>query len=53
MTDVDADLAIRYLKKADYWSDPHGWTEREKDDHLIQLDEVLLLGQAALLPSQD
>jgi hypothetical protein len=53
MTEVDADLAIRYLKKADYWSDPAGWTDRQKDDRLIELDDVLLRGQAALIPEAD
>lgn len=48
---IDSDLATRYLMKADYWSDPQGWTEAEKDERLIQLDEVLRLGQEALLGS--
>jgi hypothetical protein len=48
MTEVDYDLALRYLKKADYWSDPKGWTDAQKDERLIQLDEVLRLGQEAL-----
>jgi hypothetical protein len=49
MTDVDSDLAITYLKKADYWSDRKGWSDAQKDERLIQLDEVIRLGQEALI----
>ena len=48
MTDVDSGLAIRYLKKADYWSDPKGWTDAQKDERLIQLDEVLRRQEALI-----
>ena len=46
---VDPELTQRYMIKADYWSDPKGWTESQKDDSLIELDEMLSLGSAALL----
>jgi len=49
MTPVDAKLANRYLLKADYWSDRQGWTKAQKDEQLIQLDEVYRLGREALL----
>ena len=50
MTAVDGELAIRYLKKADYWSDSVGWSEQQKDERLIQLDDVFELGTRALIP---
>ena len=50
MSAVDYELTARYLMKADYWSDPKGWTNQQKDDRLIQLDEMLRLGTDALLP---
>lgn len=49
MSYIDSEIAGRYLMKADYWSDTQGWTEAEKDETLIQLDEVLRLGQEVLL----
>jgi len=49
MSYIDSELAGRYLMKADYWSDTQGWTDEQKDDRLIQLDEVLRLGQEVLL----
>ena len=50
MTAVDGELAIRYLKEADYWSDSVGWSEQQKDERLIQLDDVFELGTRALIP---
>ena len=50
MSAVDYELTARYLMKADYWSDPKGWTDQQKDDRLIQLDEMFRLGTEALLP---
>ena len=49
MSYIDSEIASRYLMKADFWSDTQGWTDAEKDDRLIQLDEVLRLGQEVLL----
>jgi hypothetical protein len=48
---VDGDLAGRYMAKSDYWSDPEGWTDQQKDDSLVKLDTMLQLGSAALLRS--
>lgn len=45
---IDPELAQLYLRKADYWSDPVGWTQAQKDDREIQLDEVYKRGQEAL-----
>ncbi len=49
MSNIDSALAGRYLMKADYWSDTQGWSDAQKDDTLIQLDEVLRLGREVLL----
>lgn len=49
MLPVDSAIAERYLLKADYWSDPRGWAEQQKDEMLSQLDEVFRLGRQALL----
>jgi hypothetical protein len=49
MSYIDSALAGRYLMKAEYWSDTQGWTDAQKNDGLIQLDEVLRLGQQVLL----
>ena len=49
MTAVDPNLANRYFMKADYWSDRQGWTKAQKDEQLIQLDEVYRRGREALL----
>ena len=35
--------------KADYWADAQGWTDAEKDDTLIELDQVIRMGHDALL----
>ena len=49
MLPVNPDLANLYLMKADYWSDPVGWTEAQKDDRRIQLDAVYEEGRKVLL----
>jgi hypothetical protein len=49
MSYIHSEFAGRYLMKANYWSDTQGWTAAEKDDRLIQLDEVLRLGQELFL----
>jgi hypothetical protein len=53
MLHIDSDLAMRYLMKADYWSDTEGGTAADNDERLIQLDDVLRLGREALvIPSK-
>ena len=49
MSHINGELAMRYLMKADYWSDTEGWTAADNDERLIQLDEVLRLGRQALV----
>jgi hypothetical protein len=46
---INHELALRCILKADYWSDPVGWSQQQKDERLIQLDEVFRLGQEALI----
>lgn len=46
---VNGELANGYLLKADYWSDPEGWTAAAKNEQVIQLDEIYRLGREALL----
>ena len=45
---MDGDLGGLYLLKGDYWSDPVGWSQAQKDERNIQLDEVYRRGQEAL-----
>jgi hypothetical protein len=49
MLPVDQELAMRYVIKADYWSDPTAWEGKKNDKLLIELDEVFRLGREALL----
>jgi hypothetical protein len=46
---IDPELANVYLRKSDYWSDPEGWTEAQKDEREIQLDAISERGRKALL----
>jgi hypothetical protein len=48
MLPIEPNLAGAYLLKADYWSDPEGWTLQQKDEQIIELDRVFTLGQRAL-----
>jgi hypothetical protein len=48
MMTINQELAIRYVLKADYWSDPRGWEGKNNDKLLIELDEVFRLGREAL-----
>jgi hypothetical protein len=49
MSHIDSEIAGVYLMKADYWADAQGWTDAQKDDTLIELDQVIRLGHEALL----
>jgi hypothetical protein len=40
---IDQDFASRCILKADYWSDPVGWTEQQKNDRLMNLDACYAL----------
>ncbi|SRR5579883_564875 len=46
---INRDLAERCLLKADFWSDPQGWTLAEKDDSRIRLDELSAEARSLLL----
>jgi hypothetical protein len=49
MSHVDSQIAGVYLLKADYWADTRSWTDAQKDDTLIELDQVIRVGHEALL----
>lgn len=48
MYPIDDDLAVRYVMKADYLSDPDGWDARRNDKTLIELEEIFRLGREVL-----
>jgi hypothetical protein len=49
MLPINQELAMRYVIKADYWSDPEAWEGKKNDKLLIELDEVFRLGREALV----
>jgi len=49
MSYMDSALAATFLMKADYWADPQGWTAAQKNEALIELDEMMRRGLEVLL----
>ena len=52
MHEINPGISLLYLRKAEYWSDPEGWTDAQKDDRIILLDDLSHLGEKALLGDQ-
>jgi len=50
MLPVNSELATRCLIKADYWADTVGWSDAQKDDKMIKLDDLLDLGRQIPVP---
>jgi hypothetical protein len=46
---VNRDLAERFFMKAEYWSDPKGWTLAGRDSSAIELDQLSEAARRALL----
>jgi hypothetical protein len=49
MLPINREIAALYVRKADYWSYPDDWDERNSENYVIELEEVRRLGEEALL----
>jgi len=50
---TDPDLAVRLQMKAEYWTNPENWTDKEIADNRIQIDEIAKEGRRLLSGSHE